>query len=284
MGTGQIKAKIMRNEEVAQDVFRMSLAAPSIAKSAKPGQFVMVRCSDGFQPLLRRPFSVHSVKGGCMEILYEVIGSGTEILSQKKAGEHLDIIGPLGDGFDYTLYAKRYPLSILVAGGIGVAPLLFLAQKLRITDYGLRITLLIGAKTKSEILYEKEFKALGCDVKFATDDGSMGFKGFVTDLLLRVIARKNEATTKQSPRRSLRHFVPRNDIVIYACGPMDMMKETAKIAKRHSIACQVSMEEHMACGIGACLGCVVRTKNGLKRACKEGPIFNADEILWEGVI
>jgi dihydroorotate dehydrogenase electron transfer subunit len=246
----------------------MTLRAPEIAKSAKPCQFIMVRCVNSCQPFLRRPFSIHSVKGSNIEILYEVIGEGTKVLLQKKTCEYLDIIGPLGNGFDLR---KEKP--ILVAGGIGVAPLLFLAERLKVKGQGCKV--LIGARTKKEILCEKEFKALGYNVRIATDDGSKGYKGFVTDLLYGVIA-KCRGNPCGCPFRAGASPAP----TIYACGPQPMLKEVAAIAKRFNISAQVSLETHMACGIGACLGCVVETKDGYKLVCKEGPVFNAREIIW----
>jgi dihydroorotate dehydrogenase electron transfer subunit len=237
----------------------------------------MVRCADG-SPLLRRPFSIHRVSGlagervsGLIEILYEVVGSGTEILAQKKPGEWLDIIGPLGNGFDLNPLTGKPAnrQTILIAGGIGVVPLVFLAEKLRNKKGSgpfLKPIVLIGAKTKSEILCEKEFKALGCNVRIATDDGTKGHKGFVTELLKKILG--NSETQRSRGQ------------VIYACGPQAMLKETAKIAVQHGLQCQVSLETHMACGIGACLGCVVNTKEGYRRVCKEGPVVDGSQIIW----
>ena len=247
----QAGVKITSNEQVAAHAYRMTLAAPGIAKTARPGQFIMVKTADGCQPLLRRPFGVHNVKGPGVDILYEIIGEGTKLLSQKKPGERLDIIGPLGNGFDI---GRRTSDIILVAGGIGVAPLVFLAEKLKKQ----KTLVSLGAKTKSRILCEKEFKALGCEVKIATDDGSKGHKGFVTDLIADV----------------------RRPQFIFACGPKPMLKAVAAIARQHNISAQASLEEHMACGIGACLGCVAETKSGMRRVCKDGPVFDAKEIVW----
>jgi dihydroorotate dehydrogenase electron transfer subunit len=210
-----------------------------------------------------------------------VVGKGTEILSQKKAREYLDIIGPLGNGFGYRTSYIVARTSILVVGGIGVVPLLFLAEKLneRNTQYlpagrqgaipacrqaGRNTLVLIGAKTKDHILCEKEFKKLGYSVKIATDDGSKGFKGNVTELLRNIL---------RSTKYDMRY-------TIYACGPRPMLKEIALISQKYNIPAQVSLEEHMACGIGACLGCAVNTRDGYKRVCKEGPVFDAEEIIW----
>ncbi len=254
----QIKAGIVKNAQVQGRYFKMTLAAWAIAREAKPGQFINVKVSDTQEPLLRRPLGIHGITGG-LEILYEVVGEGTAILSQRKPGESLDIVGPLGNGFDYRPEAKSQKPQILVAGGMGVAPLLFLAEKLKHR----KLLVLIGAKTKSQILCAGEFKKLGCAVKIATDDGSRSFKGKVTDLL------KRELSAIRYPLSA-----------IYACGPRPMLKEISHLSKKYNIPARISLEEHMACGIGACLGCAVKTKEGFKRVCKDGPVFNAEEIIW----
>lgn len=250
----------------------MGLDAPAIAGDAEPGQFIHIRVNDGTEPLLRRPFGVHKVNSKSFEILYEVVGKGTGILSKKRAGEYLDVIGPLGNGFNYRTGRP----AILVAGGMGTAPLVFLAEKLK----GIESLVLIGAKTKEYITCEKEFCKLGCDVKTATDDGSKGFRGKVTDLL-RDVLRKSAITQELN-----------NSITLYACGPHAMLKEVAQIAHKNKIPCQVSLEELFACGVGACLGCAVKVRqrtNGLtnqridgtyKLVCKDGPVFDACEISW----
>jgi dihydroorotate dehydrogenase electron transfer subunit len=199
--------------------------------------------------------------------LYELKGIGTKGLSLSKPGEYLDVIGPLGNGFDFRkpLTANRKP--ILVAGGMGVAPLLFLAEKLVngpwTMDHGQKPIILMGTKTKKQILCEKEFKQLGFDVKIATDDGSFGFKGKVTDLL-------DDFLLTENPQ----------PLTVFSCGPRPMLKELSRIASSQNIPAQVSLEEHMACGIGACLGCVVKTTYGYKRVCKDGPVFVAQDLVW----
>jgi len=271
----QIKSKILYNKEVNSRYFHLCLQAPKIAKASSPGQFLNIKVNDIDQPLLRRPLSIHRVKAANIELLYEVVGTATEILSKRKPGEYLDVIGPLGSGFDGgrrlpvrqagrddACLSGRQGRRILVAGGMGVAPLVFLAERfMKVTS---RPLVLIGAKTKNHILCEKEFKDLGCEVKIATDDGSKGFKGYVSELL------KYELSAIRYPLSA-----------IYACGPKPMLKEISLISKRRRIPAQVSLEAHMACGIGVCLGCVVNTKKGFKRACKEGPVFSADEIIWQ---
>jgi len=263
--------KILDNAKVSGKYFKLSFSAPAVADDIKPGQFIEVKVSDAIQPLLRKPLSLHRVlnkgKKKAIEILYEVVGEGTEILSRKKQGEPLDIIGPLGNGFSWEPGAGSRELAILVAGGIGVAPLMMLAEKLVNGQWSMvngNVVVLLGAKTKKQILCEQEFKKLGCKVKIATDDGSKGLEGFVTDLLESFLS-----TINYKPS------------TIYACGPKPMLKEIAYIAQKKKISCQLLLEEYMACGIGACLGCAVMTKNGYKMVCKDGPVFEAGELIWE---
>lgn len=263
----QEKIKIISNNRIVKNYFKIVLDSYQIRNIAKPGQFVEIKVSDNFEPLLRRPFGIHNINGSNIEILYEVIGKGTQSLSCRKPGEYLDVIGPLGNGFDYNLPLTIYQLPLLVAGGMGVAPLVFLAQKLK-KYQGVKVPkcqsiVLLGARTKQQVLCEKEFKDLGCSVKIATDDGSCGFKGKVTKLL-----RKQVSTIDYRP------------LIIYACGPKPLLKTIAGIAQKHNIPARVSLEAHMACGFGACLGCAVNTKEGYKRVCKEGPVFKAEEIVW----
>jgi len=208
------KIKIIKNYKIKENYFKIVLSNPYLAKNSQPGQFLNIKIDEDI--FLRRPFSIHRVKGNNLEILYEVVGKGTETLSKKKKGEYLDVIGPLGNGFNYQLPITNYQLPILVAGGIGVAPLAFLAQKLKeIPNSKSQIPIvLIGAKNKNKILGEEEFKRWGFEVKIATDDGSRGFKGNVSDLLKHILSTMNyELST------------------IYACGPYPMLKEIAKIAR-----------------------------------------------------
>jgi dihydroorotate dehydrogenase electron transfer subunit len=276
----QIKAKLLRNQKIKDGYLRCSLEVFRIAQNACPGQFVNIKLTDNCQPLLRRPFSIHRVEGRNIEILYEVVGRGTEILAKKEAGEYLDVIGPLGNGFDCrrpTLLGRQAGTNnqrqILVAGGMGVAPLLFLAERLmkRNTQYAClpadramrNTTVLIGARTKGGLLCENDFKKLDCSVKISTDDGSTGLKGRVTDLLKTLLSTNDQRPT-----------------IIYACGPKPMLKEVCRLSVRYKIPSQVSLEEHLACGIGACLGCVVNTTGGYQRVCKEGPVFEAEKIIY----
>ncbi len=262
----QLNAQILQNEKIGRDFYRMRIEATYLAKNMKPGQFIEVRCSSSIDPLLRRPLGVHKRLKNGIEILYEVVGKGTGLLSQKKSGERLDLIGPLGNGFSIPASRSHEPYALLIAGGIGVAPLVALAEELKKKKKDIHV--IIGAKTKSHLLCESEFKSLGCTVEVASEDGSKGFKGLATDLLTDLL------TTQNSQLKT-----------IYACGPNEMLKAVSYIARDKKIPCQVSLEEKMACGIGVCLGCPVKVhkKNRgyeYKMVCKDGPVFNAEEILW----
>jgi dihydroorotate dehydrogenase electron transfer subunit len=264
----QLKAKILSNEKIGPGFYRMKLGDGYLAKNARPGQFVEIRCTSGMDPLLRRPLGVHRVWSGGIEVLYEVVGKGTELLSRKAAGEALDIIGPIGNGFDLDLASD---INILVAGGIGVAPLPALAQSLSAREPK-KIYAMIGARTRSHIMCEEELRALGCIVKVSTDDGSKGYKGLITAPLVKLLAAYKPETYLPDFRR----------VTVYACGPTGMLKAVSAIALNRGIPCQVSLEERMACGVGVCLGCPVKVKpsGGYKMVCKDGPVFNAEEIAW----
>ena len=278
----QLKAKVIKNINVAPEYYKMALSCPYLARTAQPGQFVMLRLSESYQPLLRRPFSIHRIvdrkrkktRAGGIEILYKIVGEGTKILSEKKSGEFLDILGPLGNGFSYQSPISNHQSPILVGGGIGIAPLLFLAQRLtrrkaqdakrKKQSARSKTLVLIGANTKKEILSGKEFAKLGCSVKISTEDGSAGFKGNATELL------KNILRTTHNAQR----------IKLYACGPKSMLKEISIISKQYHIPTQVSLEEYMACGLGVCLGCMINTRRGYQAACREGPVFDSRIIKW----
>lgn len=256
MKTFQNKVRIISNQRLRDDYWHLEFESGEIAKNALPGQFVNLKVSADQSPLLRRPISIHQVKGNKVKLFYEVLGPGTQILSTRKPGESLDLIGPLGNGFSYSKLKKNLkPKNILVAGGMGVAPLVFLAQKLD------RPLVVIGARVKAQILCVAEFKALGCRMELATDDGSIGFKGKVTDLLNIILAQDKAAH-------------------IFACGPALMLQAVSRVASDHQINAQLSLESHMACGVGACLGCVVSTKSGYRRVCKDGPVFLSQELVW----
>lgn len=254
----QDKVEIVSNNIVGEDCFRMALNCHLIVKDAKPGQFVHIRPGAGNDPLLRRPMSIHSVDDrDTFSVLYRVTGQGTAMLAELKAGNSLDVIGPLGAGFTVDKKSRR---AILVGGGIGAAPLLYLAQSCLAKQ--MSVIILLGASTRDSLLAVADFKALGCVVKVTTEDGSAGVRGYVTDLL--------EPALMEGA----------GPVAVFACGPVAMMHRAGTMAGIYDVPCQVSLEERMACGVGACLGCVVATEDGYRRVCADGPVFNAGEIEW----
>ena len=259
----QTKNKIIENKKITPHYYKMVLFSSHIAKESKPGQFVHIRCSEGYNPLLRRPFSISKIKEQkSIEILYEVVGKGTKLLSQKKVGEELDVLGPLGNGFEIFVGLK---LAVLLAGGMGVAPLLYLAEALRSKET--ETLVLIGARTKKLVFFKKEFASLGCKVKISTEDGTQGFKGLVTDLFKNLLSESRFLYLKEKNKSS-----------VYACGPPEMLKEVAEISQQNNLFSQASLEERMACGVGACLGCPVKIRGEYKMVCKDGPVFNLKDI------
>lgn len=267
----QMNCKIAENRKIAHGVCRMRVKSAYLAENSIPGQFVEIKCPGEHGPLLRRPFGVHRILNNGIEILYETVGKGTQILSKKNKGDDLDMIGPLGSGFNLPRSQVADPRpKILIAGGMGVAPLLALAEKIGAKRKGSYI--IIGARSAGGILCEKQFKDLGCFVMVSTEDGSRGHKGYATDIL-----------------KHLLKIINCQSSGIYACGPHPMLKAAANIARLVNIPCQVSMEERMACGVGVCLGCPVRVKTQYsirntqyeyKMVCKDGPVFDAKEIAW----
>ncbi len=248
-------SRILANDRLTAEVFRLTVYAPEIAAAAAPGQFVMVQVSGSLDPLLRRPFSIHSRGAdGSLSLLFKVVGKGTALLAQAKTGDEIDLLGPFGRGFD--LSAAEKPVC-LIGGGMGIAPLLFLAQELPGKKYAL-----LGARNHDELApLAKAFAELGCTVQLATDDGSLGHHGFVPDLLDEVLPDVSRVCT---------------------CGPSPMMRSVASKCRQAGKPCQVSVETHMACGMGACLGCVMPGADGRQvHVCTDGPVFNAEELAWQ---
>ena len=237
-------------------VYLIWLESPQIASTAQPGQFAMVRCGEGSEHLLRRPLSIHRLDNNKLAFLFTVVGKGTHWLAQCQAGNNVDLLGPLGNG--YSIQSGSHNL-LLLAGGIGIAPLYFLAQEALRKEYS--VTLLHGARTKSH-LYPKHLLPPGLEVILFTEDGSVGQKGMITDFLP--------------------DFADRAD-QIFACGPSlmyhTMAAQSQQLLKVKSA--QISLEVRMGCGLGVCYGCTVKAKNGLKQVCKDGPIFDLDDILWD---
>ena len=234
--------EIQSNEQIAKNVYRMQLSGDTTG--ILPGQFVNIRVQGQF---LRRPISVCNIANGILTIIYKVVGVGTEAMSHLPVGTQLDVLTVLGNGYDLS---KAGDEPLLVGGGVGVPPMYMLARQLR--EMGKTVRVILGFNTKDEVFYEEEFRAIGCDVTVTTVDGSHGVKGFVTNAL----------DGKQS--------------YYYTCGPLPMIKALIQAAGTHG---EVSMEERMGCGFGACMGCTIQTTQGPKRVCKEGPVFPAGELI-----
>ncbi|MBN2057263.1 MAG: dihydroorotate dehydrogenase electron transfer subunit [Candidatus Saganbacteria bacterium] len=268
----QEKCRILDHQQIAPQHFKLTLVSKYISAHGLPGQFINVKVSDSYDPLLRRPLSLHRImpEEESFELLYEVVGKGTELLSKRTVGSEIDVLGPLGSGFSL----EQKEIAVLVGGGMGVAPLLALAEALKdpvASSQGpgaKAIYVLLGARNRARVLAEKEFRSVTEQVLIATDDGSYGKKGFVSDILIDVLENTLEPRTQ-------------NLAVIYACGPDLMLKAVTDIAFQKKIPAQVSMEQRMACGIGTCLGCVIGTKNGYKKVCDDGPVFNSEELIWQ---
>ena len=236
---------IVSNIALTDSVYKMVLSGDTSAITAA-GQFVNIQLDGMF---LRRPISVCDYNETTLTIVYKVVGKGTEQMAAMAAGTKLDILTGLGNGYDLTLAGDK---PVLLGGGVGVPPMYGCAKKL--VALGIKPTVILGFNTQSEIFYEEEFKALGCDVTVTTVDGSYGVKGFVTNAL------------------------PENYTYFYTCGPEPMLKA---VYKATSTSGQMSFEERMGCGFGACMGCSCKTITGYKRICKEGPVMKKEEILWE---
>ena len=261
----QENATILWNTRLNSDCFGIGIDCRKGYSDARPGQFVSLYLSDRFDPLLRRPFSIHRLiiennRVAGIELLYKVIGKCTKRLSDLRPGEGVNILGPLGNWFTINDKARRI---VMIAGGIGVAPMVFLARFLR--DHrpdSSQISLFLGGRSKEDLLCIDDFLTLGIRTETSTDDGSAGHKGLVTDLF------EKTAAAEQPD-------------LICACGPVPMLKSVARIAERKKITCQISMEPLMACGIGVCLGCATRQKGIPEKylhACIDGPVFDTDLI------
>ena len=253
----QTLAPVISNSEVMPGTHLIWLESPQVATAAIPGQFVMVSC--GEDALLRRPLSVHQTDGGNIALLFTRIGKGTRWLSQRQTGDTVDIFGPLGNG--YTVYPDSKNL-LLVAGGIGIAPLCFLAQQA--SNQGCSIKLLLGGRTAAQ-LYPNDLMPNGIDVIYTTEDATLGMPGRVTILVPDYSDQADQ---------------------IFACGPLPMYRNLAEnFPQLKNKPVQISLEIRMGCGFGVCYGCTVKTKSGLKQVCKDGPVFELSDIInWEELI
>jgi dihydroorotate dehydrogenase electron transfer subunit len=249
----QSTATVVASEEIMPGVYLSRLDCPQLER-AEPGQFVMVRCGEGIEYQLRRPLSLHQREGSKLSLLFKVVGRGTRWLSERRAGEKIDLLGPLGTGYEFYPDAKKL---LMLAGGIGIAPLAFLAGQA--ARQGKEVTLLLGAPTARQ-LYPSKLVPARVRLITATDDGSQGERGMITEILPNFI---NDADQ------------------LFACGPLPMYKAMAQMTVLKEKPVQVSLEMRMGCGLGICYGCTVETREGLKQACKHGPVFNLSDILWD---
>lgn len=261
MSQYQEKATVTRVEQFSEKNYRLTLECRQIAGCAQPGQFVMLRVGPGKDPLLRRPFSIHQTSAdGLIQLYFKVVGRGTEILAQKRPGETLSVFGPLGRG--YRLDATSP--SVIVGGGLGIAPLLFLVKEnCRLKNDCSKDLLILGAREKIELEpLLTDFQAFGLSIHLATDNGSLGHQGFVIELM------------QSLPLPA--------GCTVYCCGPEKMMAGVSSLCTSRAIPCQVSVESVMACGMGACLGCSRPAANGsYTHVCLHGPVYDAEDLLWE---
>ena len=258
----QVFSKLIKVQKLKEDIFKFSVEAKEIVEQAKIGQFIEIRVTDNIEPFLRRPISIHNMdkEKGILEFIFQVKGKGTTLLSKRKEGELIDIIGPLGYGnFDYTNYKNL----AVIGGGIGIFPLYELSKEAR--KDGKTVNTYLGFRNKDLVILEKEFKEVSDNLIIATDDGSYGKKGFAINFLKEDIENGKIDS-------------------IYACGPLPMLRAVKELAVKTNIPCQVSLEEKMACGMGTCVGCSVKKADSPKEnpeyvnVCKAGPVFDANYV------
>ena len=251
----QITVPILSHIELLPGIYQLIVEVPDIARIAQPGQFVMVDC--GPKLLLNRPFSIHRIEDSSkISLLYNIVGKGTRYLSQRVKGEHIRLIGPLGNGFTIDDGSKQL---LLIAGGMGIAPIVFLAD--RMLSLGKMVRMLFGASTSSQ-LYPRHLLPDVDECIAMTEDGTFGVKGIITDGLYDYIERSDQ---------------------IFACGPLAMYKTIYNMVKSGKLQkrIQVSLEMRMGCGTGICYGCSIKTISGMQTVCRDGPVFTMDEVLWE---
>lgn len=267
------RSEVLDNREIAPRHFVMRMRAPEIARDARPGQFVQIRCSDSeMHPLLPRPFSLLrcNTAEGLVELLYRVGGVGTQLLSQVQSGASLAVWGPLGNGFSPP-HANQH---LIVGGGVGIPPLVMLVEsQMQSGAWSVtEVKVMLGARTANDVLCATEFQSYGMGISVATDDGSWGHHGVVTQVL------QYELDLAAS-------MYGADNVCVYACGPHGMLKAAAQICLAANVACQVCLEAPMPCGFGVCMGCVVPTRDEAgfryRRCCREGPVFDAREVVWQ---
>lgn len=273
-GMTQRTARVVAHHRIALDHYQLSLQCPAMARAARPGQFLHLLCMpaeracSGDALLLRRPFSLFDVdpRHGTMDLIYKVVGLGTEALRHVKVGDSLDLLGPLGTTFTADDTVTR---AILVGGGVGIPPLYLWAKALRAR--AIPTDIYLGVQTKEYVICAGEFRRLGLPPRIATDDGTIGFHGYVTDLVEREFQRAR----------------PTPGTTLYVCGPTPMMAVAAALARRWRLPAQVSLEERMGCAMGVCMGCIVEiagphatAHKRFQRVCTEGPVFPAEAVIW----
>lgn len=258
----QVFAKLVKKEKLLDGLYKFSLETKEIVDIAKPGNFIEIRINENLDPFLRRPISIYNIEKekGIIEIIFQVKGKGTELLSKKQEGDFIDIIGPLGNG---VFKFEKHKNIAVIGGGIGIFPLYELTKEAK--ELNLNIDTYIGFRNKELVVLEKEFKNTSNNLTITTDDGSYKNKGFAIDYL------KENLKTKKVD-------------CIYTCGPLPMIKAVKALAEENNIECQISLEEKMGCGLGACLGCAVKTAESSKEdpqyvhVCKDGPVFESKSV------
>lgn len=266
----QVSATIISSREAMPGAYLLWLESPQVASGAKPGQFVMVRCGEDNELPLRRPLSIHQLDGDSLALLFTTVGKGTHWLSQRQKGEAIDLLGPLGNGFSINPDSHNL---LLVAGGIGIAPLRFLVD--RAVEQRKKVTLLMGAGSAVQLLptgssspglLTDRILPWGINIFKITEDGSDGYRGLATELIADYTDDADQ---------------------VFACGPAAMYREMTQRKEMFGLKgkpVQVSLEMRMGCGLGVCYACTVRTRNGLKQVCKDGPVFELDDIIWDELI
>ncbi len=254
----KVKCELLKKEKLIEGIYKFSVKAPEIAKEAKAGQFLEIKVSETGEPYLRRPISIFNIDSDIVEFIFQVKGRGTQLLAQVEVGKLIDIMGPLGKG---TFKVQEYNNVAIIGGGIGTYPLYELAKELKGKA---NLNVYLGFRDKSLVTCEKEFEEIGLNkLVVTTDDGSYKEKGFAIDFMKKDIEEHNVD-------------------MIFACGPLPMLKAVRNYAIENNIPCQISLEERMGCGIGACLGCAVKIKTAedtrYGHVCKDGPVFNASDV------
>ncbi len=247
---------VVSNERVGAGIHRVRFRAPVVARSALPGHFVNIRVDRSYYPLLRRPFSIYDVDGDDVEVVFNIVGQGTEILASKRPGDDLDVLGPLGQPFHFS--EPGYITAVIVAGGLGVAPFPFLTRCLKREKK--QIITFLGAQTGKLLVADRL-----ANLRIATDDGSAGHQGTVVDLAMRFL----KTSLPDRPR-------------LFGCGPSTMLRSLSRMAENFDVPCEVSLECVMACGLGICQGCPVELRNSSKRyslVCKDGPVYDISTVV-----